>query len=237
MLLIHLRFPHLTKPYLSAFLNINTAAPHVAGLAAHLLQKDSTLMASEVLGQISHADNVSVMDIDCRSPAAGIATVGDLNCQDANTAACLPEDWGMSSGSDSGLGLPTGQVKTYMFTTASQAAVSCTTSGNNGDADLYVKFNSMPQTSTSGSNECYGYSSNSNEACTTPTAPAGTTVFASVHAWSAFSNLAVACAEDGGGGGGGGDGDNCAAVGASCTSDSACCGNKCRGGPGRKTCK
>lgn len=39
------------------------------------------------------------------------------------------------------------------------------------------------------------------------------------------------------GGGGGGGGCDLGAAGASCTADSDCCSNSCKGKPGSKTCK
>ena len=56
-----------------------------------------------------------------------------------------------------------------------------------------------------------------------------------VQAQAAFNYLADGC----GGGGGGGGGGACELLpsGASCTSDSECCSNNCKGKPGRKTCK
>jgi hypothetical protein len=54
--------------------------------------------------------------------------------------------------------------------------------------------------------------------------------FSSVESW-------LAPGGDGGGGGGGGGGGECKPAGESCSSNSECCSNKCRGGPNNSTCR
>ncbi|MGU3843136.1 PPC domain-containing protein, partial [Vibrio diabolicus] len=62
-----------------------------------------------------------------------------------------------------------------------------TTSGVNGDADLYVKLGSEPSLT---SYDCRSYSGNSNEACSI-TSPNEGTWHIGVYAYSSYSNLNV----------------------------------------------
>jgi bacillolysin len=73
----------------------------------------------------------------------------------------------------------------------------CTTTGSNGDADLYVKLGSAPTTS---SYDCRSISSNSNESCDMGT-PSSGTYHVGVYAYSTFTSLTVQCDYDTGGGG------------------------------------
>lgn len=63
-----------------------------------------------------------------------------------------------------------------------------TTTGANGDADLYVRFELVP---TEGNSDCESTGSNSNETCAINPAQAGI-YYVLVHAFSAFTNLSVA---------------------------------------------
>ncbi len=126
----------------------------------------------------------------------------------------------------------TGNIQQYTLDVASGSTVTCTTSCNNGDADLYLRFGAEAEANpNSTANECGSYSSTSNESCTTGSAPSATTLFAGVHAYAGYTNLSITCTESTGGG--------CTLLpaGASCTSNSQCCSNSCKGKPGNKTCK
>lgn len=114
-----------------------------------------------------------------------------------------------------------GNYQTYYMSVSEGSTVACQTNGPNGDADLYVRFGGDPEANpNSVVNHCMSYSSNSNEACTTVPAPNGVSeVKVKVHAWSAFSNLAVECTEYKVG--------KCLGAGAPCSSN--CC-NGCSGG-------
>ncbi len=76
-----------------------------------------------------------------------------------------------------------------------------TTSGSNGDADLYTRAGQQPTTS---SYSCRSISSNSNESCTHASPTAGEW-YIGVYAYSSFSNLTVTVSWTEPGGGGGGD--------------------------------
>lgn len=115
-----------------------------------------------------------------------------------------------------------GNSQVYYMSVSPGSTVTCSTTGNNGDADLYVRFDDDPDANpNSVGNDCMSYSSNSNEVCTTSAAPStAQQVKVKVHAWTAFSNLAVECTEYKLG--------SCLGPGAPCSSN--CC-NGCSGGP------
>jgi Zn-dependent metalloprotease len=80
---------------------------------------------------------------------------------------------------------------------AGASGLSFTTSGPNGDADLYVKFGSQP---TTASYDCRSISPSSNETCNIANAQAGT-YYVLVYGYTSFSGLTLTGSYDGGGGG------------------------------------
>lgn len=85
----------------------------------------------------------------------------------------------------SNLSASTGEELHYSVTVPSdRTALTATTSGNNGDADLYVKFGSPP---TRSDYDCRSYSSNSNESCSVNRK--GEKAYIMIHAYSSFSGL------------------------------------------------
>ena len=80
---------------------------------------------------------------------------------------------------------------------AGASGLNFTTTGPNGDADLYVKFGSAP---TTASYDCNSISASSNETCSIANAQAGT-YYVLVYAYSSFSGLTLTGSYDGGGGG------------------------------------
>ncbi|NCF73322.1 MAG: peptidase M4 family protein [Gammaproteobacteria bacterium] len=129
----------------------------------------------------------------------------------------------------------TGNYQPYtLLNVAAGSTVTCTTSCNNGDADLYLRFGSEAEANPNSTvNACGSYTSISNESCTTGAASEATTLFAGVHAYAGFTNLQITCTETENSGG------VCtlAPVGASCLTSDQCCSNSCKGKPGSKTCK
>jgi vibriolysin len=128
----------------------------------------------------------------------------------------------------------TGNIQQYTLDVAAGDSVTCTTSCNNGDADLYVRFGAEAEANpTSTNNECGSYSSNSNESCTTGAALSADTLYAGVHAFATYTDLTITCTIDSTNGGGG----SCIPKGDSCTTGSECCSGSCGGKPGSRTCK
>jgi bacillolysin len=66
--------------------------------------------------------------------------------------------------------------------------VACRTSGDNGDADLYISFDPRALLA-----ECISGSYDSNEFCVTGMAPADSAARIQLHAYSAYENLTVEC--------------------------------------------
>ena len=114
----------------------------------------------------------------------------------------------------------TGNIQSYTLDVAAGSTVTCITSCNNGDADLYLRFGQEAEANpNSTNNECGSYSSNSNESCTTGAAPSADTLYATVHAFAGYTNLSITCTETTGG---------------SCDPAGSPCGNCCNGCSGGK---
>ena len=127
-----------------------------------------------------------------------------------------------------------GEIQHYFLENVSAGkTVTCNTLSDNGDADLYLRFNDQAEANPNSiNNECGSYTANSNESCTTTAAPSdGTTLNAAIHAYASYSSLALTCLINNGGGG------SCAIRGSSCNLDSDCCSGNCGGKPGSKTCR
>ena len=92
----------------------------------------------------------------------------------------------------------TNTMTQYTMPIIEGSTVECSTEGDNGDADLFVRFGSeaIPNWS-SPLNECSSGSSGSYESCTTGEAPSGgTMVYAGVHAYRSYTGLTVTCKEN-----------------------------------------
>jgi Zn-dependent metalloprotease len=126
----------------------------------------------------------------------------------------------------------TGNIQPYTLGVAAGDSVTCTTSCNNGDADLYLRFGAEAEPNpNSTNNECGSYSSNSNESCTTGAAPSANTLYAGVHAYAGYTDLTITCTIDDASGG------SCYPKGNSCTTGADCCSGSCGGRPGSRTCR
>ena len=121
-----------------------------------------------------------------------------------------------------GVSLDTGVTQDYFLNgIVSGDTVTCSTSCNNGDADLYLRFGQAAETNpNSNNNACGSYTANSNESCTTGAASGNTSLWAAVQAYSGFSNLSLTCTVSGGSG--------------SCDPAGSPCGNCCNGCSGGK---
>jgi vibriolysin len=122
----------------------------------------------------------------------------------------------------------TGAVQQYTLDVAAGDTVTCTTVCDNGDADLYLRFGAAAEADPNSTvNECGSYSSGSDESCVTGNAPSADTLYAAVHAFSAYTDLAITCTSGG----------SCADVGESCSTGGDCCSGNCTGGkPSTRVC-
>jgi vibriolysin len=130
---------------------------------------------------------------------------------------------------------PTGEIQQYYLSGVGLGeTVTCTTSCNNGDADLYLRFNEEAEANPNSLvNECGSWSATSNEACTTGAASSGeTTLYAAIHAYSGYTSLSLTCTVNTPSSGctSGVFGDPCAA-------DAECCSFNCGGNPKNSRCK
>ena len=129
-------------------------------------------------------------------------------------------------------GADTGNIQPYTLDVATGDLVTCTTSCNNGDADLYLRFGAEAEANPNSIvNECGSYSSNSDESCTTGAALNNDTLYAAVHAYAAYTDLTITCTISGA------DGGSCSPKRTSCSTDADCCSGNCGGKPGSRTCK
>jgi len=129
----------------------------------------------------------------------------------------------------------TGNIQPYTLGGVAQGdTVTCTTSCNNGDADLYLRFGAEAEANPNSTvNECGSYSSNSNESCTTDAASSDSTLYAAVHAYAGYTDLTITCTISNAGSG------VCTLRqrGDSCDTGADCCSGSCGGKPGSRTCR
>jgi vibriolysin len=126
----------------------------------------------------------------------------------------------------------TGDIQQYTLDVAAGDSVTCSTSCNNGDADLYLRFGAEAEANPNSTvNECGSYSSNSNESCTTSPTPSADTLYAAVHAYATYTDLTLTCTINSG------DGGSCSTKGSSCSTGADCCSGSCGGKPGSRTCR
>ena len=98
-----------------------------------------------------------------------------------------------NSGSASNVSATTGNWAYYTYEVPSCAnTLNVTTTGPNGDADLYLRYGSNPTTS---SYNCRSWSSNSNESCTISNPTAGTWHIG-IRAYSSFNGLTVTASHE-----------------------------------------
>lgn len=119
----------------------------------------------------------------------------------------------------------TGEEQHFSLDVSGASSVTFTTTGANGDADLYVRYGTP---ATTADYDCASTSSTSNEMCGFNN-PSDGTWYVMVRAESAFTDLDVE---------GSTVGATCTPLGGSCNQNEECCpGLGCKGKPGTKTCK
>ncbi len=172
------------------------ATPHVAGVAALVWSHFPSCTGEE----IRNVMNVTAQDLGTanRDNSYGYGLVQAKAMYDALTAdGCNvvtppppppPEDGVLVNGvAQSGLsGAQSAQLGFSMAVPAGATNISFNMSGGTGDADMYVKFGSMPTTSTY---DCRPYLGGNNESC------AGTsnngTYYVLLNGYSAFSGVSL----------------------------------------------
>ncbi len=71
--------------------------------------------------------------------------------------------------------------------------VTCSIEANNGDADLYLRWDQYPEPETDGQNDCGSYTEDSNETCSVGEKMIPSTLNIAVEAWSAYVGLSITC--------------------------------------------
>lgn len=228
----------------------------IANLAFYLLSEGGTHPRGRTsvnvtgIGFDNAADIFYHANVDCMTSGADFAEAryctavvfgggNSSNVDDAWDAVGVPNDPPppppepivLKFGSLDGQSADTGNVQQYTSSIGANHTATCSTQGNNGDADLYLRFGGAAEANpNSSNNECGSYSSTSNESCTTGSATSSTTLYAAVHAYAGYTNLTITCTDNG----------VCtlAQIGQSCITDADCCSNSCSGGkPSTRVCQ
>ncbi|HHF2955694.1 TPA: M4 family metallopeptidase [Vibrio diabolicus] len=142
---------------------------------------------SAAAGVLAAAQSLSVAANDVADAFAqvGVSVDGGVVEPPSSTCEAIALNNGVSSNIDSS---STGEWHCFTIDVPTNSSdFTVTTSGANGDADLYVKLGSEPSLT---SYDCRSYSSNSNEACSI-TSPNEGTWHIGVYAYSSYSNLNV----------------------------------------------
>ena len=86
-------------------------------------------------------------------------------------------------------------VKEYAFIPpAGTGNVSCSISGNNGDADLYVSFDDANTIGGTSGGDCVPFVAGSNESCAATRFPTiGNVLMVTIHAYEAYTGLTLTC--------------------------------------------
>lgn len=165
------------------------AAPHVAGVAALLYEINPAIEPDQVeLTLKTTARSFPASCVQCGSglvnAAAAVAAVDAVN---GSTPS--PRDNVLENGVPvTNLSANTADALMFTFDVpVGSSGLNFVISGGNGDADLYVKYGSVP---TSGVYDCRPYLNGSNESCNIGSVQAGT-YYVMVKAFAAFSGVSL----------------------------------------------
>lgn len=161
------------------------ATPHVAGVAALMLQARPTATPTEI--ETALRNSARVFPMACSGCGTGIV---DANAALDAIGGSAPPPAGnvlqnnvarvisAASGADN---------RFTLLVPAGRTSLSFSISGGTGDADLYVRFGTAPTTTTY---DCRPYTNGNNETCTITNIRAGT-YHVNVRGFSAYSNVTL----------------------------------------------
>ena len=161
------------------------AAPHVAGVAALILQKKPTATPDEVESILK--TTTRAFPATCTSCGTGIVDAGAAVAKAAGTTGGGGTTTPVTS-TVSNISITKSAWKYYTVTVpAGKTNLTVTTSGGTGDADLYVRRGSKPTTTTY---DCRPYKTGNAETCTF-TNPVAATYHIGIRGYSAVSGLTL----------------------------------------------
>ena len=178
------------------------ASPHVAGVAALMLEADPSLTPDQVESTLknttrSFPSTCSQCGTGIVDAAAAVSAVSGGGGGGGGGATVLE-----NGVAETGLsGAQGAELDFTMDVPAGATDLSFVMSGGSGDADLYVKFGSEPTTS---SYDCRPYVGGNDETCDISNVQEGT-YYVMIRGYSSFSSVSLvgSYTEDTGGGGGG----------------------------------
>ena len=191
------------------------ATPHVSGVAAlvwsHFTQCSATQMrkalndSAEDLGSSGRDQSYGYGLVQAKAAYDYLTQYGCEGNGDDGGGGTDPEPVELTNGqAQSGLAGATGEeLEFYIDVPAGATDLSFVMNGGSGDADLYVRFDSAPTTS---SYDCRPYKSGNSENCDFATPSAGR-YYVMVRGYSAFSSVSLTASYTADNGGGGGDGE------------------------------
>lgn len=142
---------------------------------------------------------VSFLGYDGTAVRSAFNAVG-VNASSCNATPTQPTE--LTSGETRIVsGVDKANLRYFIQVPAGATALTVATSGNNGDADLYLKYGSDP---TDSNYDCGSFGETSNESCTISNPQAGEWRVL-VHAWAAITNIQITANIEGASGGGDAD--------------------------------
>jgi serine protease len=175
------------------------ATPHVSGVAALMIAKTPGITPDQVEATLK--STARPFPATCSQCGAGIV---DANAALGGVTQPPPPPPGpttLTNGvAQSNLAATTGnQLQFQMAVPSGATGLKFVIAGGSGDADMYVKFGSMPTTS---SYDCRPYVNGNAETCNVTTAQSGT-YYVMLNAYASFSGVSLTGSYSTGGGGGG----------------------------------
>ncbi|NOI59255.1 S8 family peptidase [Vibrio coralliilyticus] len=162
------------------------ATPHVAGVAALYLQENNSLSPAQVSTLISERASVNKVSDTKGTVNKLLYSQTDSGC-DPDCGTPSP-DGELTNGTPvTGISGSRGEQKHYYIDVTAGQTLTVSTSGGAGDADLYVRFDAKPTTS---SWDCRPYRYGNTETCTVSSTQNGR-YYVMLNGYTSFSGVSV----------------------------------------------